>query len=222
MLPDIIVELDWRGKRYTDVLRGLAAVATDVEKDFEAITPIVKRILTDYMRGVVKSVADRVSTPYPSGTSRGGAFPGSLSKRSGKLLAGLNPSRIQVKGSAEKDVEVSFSLTGIANVHERGATITPKKAKYLTIPLPPALNANGTPKKPNARAWKNTFILKSKKGNLLIVRKIGKGGIEPLYVLKKSVKIPKRLAFEEAFQAGRSFLADEIANQVIKEFFNAR
>lgn len=220
MLPEVVIEVDWRGKRYADVQRGLQAVAADIEKDFEAITPIVKRILRDYMKAVLASVRSRISTPYPGGTSAAGAFPGSLSKRSGRMLATFADTRIGI--SRTKDpIEVTFLLDGIAAVHERGATITPKRAKYLTIPLPPALTGQGVPKRKSAREWQNTFVLKSKKGNLLIVQKVGKE-IVPLYVLKKSVTIPKRLAFEEAFLAGRDFLADKIAKDVIKEFFNAR
>lgn len=219
MVAEVNVELEWRGKRFRDIERGLRAVGSDIEKDFETMVPLVQKILRDYMESVVKSVAARTRTPYPSGTSPAGQFPGTLSKRSGKLSASLNPSRIQVTGNTTGNTAVSFTLTGIASVHERGAVIRPKRSKYLTVPLPAALNSNGTPKLPNARAWKNTFIIKSKKGNLLIVQKNGKG-ITPLYVLKKSVTIPKRLAFEEAFGAGRDFLADKIAQEVIREFFN--
>lgn len=221
MLADVAIELEWRNKRYSSVQKGLEAVGADIEADMEKIGPIVRSVLERYMRGVVKSVQDRTSRAYPSGTSRAGAFPGTLSRRSGTLYASLSPERIKVTGKGADDIAVSFTLTGIAVVHENGATITPKRAKYLTIPLPAALNANGTPKLPNARAWKDTFIIKSKKGNLLIVQKSGRNGITPLYVLKKSVTIPKRLAFKEAFEAGRDLVADEIAKQVIREFFNA-
>lgn len=222
MLPEVQIELDWRGKRYRDVLRGLEAIGDDLDNSFDRMVPLVQKTLNAYMAGVIQSVADRSRTPYPAGTSPKGVFPGTLSKRSGKLLAGLNPARIKVTGQTEKDIQVSYTLQGIANVHERGATITPKKAKYLTIPLPPALTSRGLPKKPSARDWKDTFVLKSRKGNLLIVQKQPNGGILPLYVLKKSVTIPKRLGFEEAFLAGRDFLADQIANDVVREFFNGR
>lgn len=218
-MPDVEIELDWRGRRYKNVERGLDAIGTDLEKDFEKMTPLIKNILIDYMEGVVMSVADRARTPYPGGTSPAGRFPGTLSKRSGKLLASLSKDRIKVAGGMRSEVAVSYTLTGIATVHERGATIRPKRAKYLTVPLPPALTSRGIPKKKSARDWRNTFVLKSKKGNLLIVQKRADGGITPLYVLKKSVTIPKRLAFGEAFNAGRDFLADKIASDVIREFF---
>lgn len=223
MLPEVVVELDWRNKRYRDIERGLRAVGDDFERDLEALTPIVRKLLMQYMEGVVLSVAARTGTPWPQGTSPKGQFPGTLSRRSGDLRSKLNPAFIKVTGNETSDLAVSFTLTGIAAVHEQGAVIKPKKAKYLTIPLPPALDSRGVPKKPSARDWADTFILRSKKGNLLIVQKgEGKGKITPLYVLKKSVVIPKRLAFQEAFESGRDMLADKIAAETIKEFFHGK
>ena len=213
----VTLELEWRGKRYRDVVRGLQAVAEDTDKALnERFRPIARKVLRDYMSGVLGAVRQRVSTPYPGGTSRAGEFPGTLSRRSGKLASQFVDENIVVKDGDEPVVE--FTLTGIAAVHERGATIRARNAQYLTIPLPPALNANGTPKRPSAKSWPNTFVQRSKKGNLLIFQKQAGGGIIPLYVLKKSVVIPKRLAFEETFLAGRDFLADVIAQEVLKEF----
>lgn len=218
MLPTVSIEVDWKGQRYSDVHRGLAAMGNSLGRSFEEVTPMIKTILRQYMEGVVKSVAARTATPYPGGTSKAGAFPGTLSKRSGKLNASLNPNRIQVAGEISQEITVGFTLTGIAAVHEKGAVIVPKSAKYLTIPLPAALTARGTPKLPNARAWSNTFVQRSKKGNLLIFQKKKDGSIVPLYVLVKQVIIPKRLNFEEAFLSGKDFLADKIAQSILREF----
>lgn len=220
MVVEVILELDYRGKRYKDVNKGLNAVGADFGKSVEAMTPLVRSLLTQYMEGVVQSVRDRMQVPWPQGTSAPGTFPGTLSRRSGELQSQFVPSRINVRGGSIGDLEVSFTLPGIAAVHERGATIFPKKAKYLTVPLPAALDSRGVALKPRARDWMNTFVLRSKKGNLLIVQKQPGGGLKPLYVLKKSVTIPKRLGFQEAFEAGLDFLADQIANEIIREFFN--
>ena len=216
----VTMELEWRGKRYRDVSRGLKAVADDTEQAFQDnFKPIARKVLRDYMSGVVGSVRARVSTPYPDGTSARGQFPGTLSKRSGKLASQFTDENIMVSDAGEPSV--SFTLSGIAAVHERGATIRAKNAQYLTIPLPAALNSNGTPTRPTAKSWSNTFVQRSKKGNLLIFQKQAGGGIIPLYVLKKSVVIPKRLAFEEAFEAGLDLVADKLAEELIREFNNA-
>ncbi len=77
------------------------------------------------------------------------------------------------------------------SVHEDGAVIR-KKGKMLAIPLPAALDSRGRPLKRGPRAWRNTFVARSRKGNLLIFQKRGKD-IIPLFVLKDQVKIPRRL-----------------------------
>ena len=71
-----------------------------------------------------------------------------------------------------------------ARSHEKGGTIRPKTAKALTIPLP---GIKGV-----AANYPDAFIIKSKKGNTLLVESRGTKGLRPLFVLKKSVKMPAR------------------------------
>lgn len=98
-----------------------------------------------------------------------------------------------------------------ADILERGGTITAKR-KYLAIPLRAALTRAGTSKMPSPRDFKDTFVQRSKKGNLIIFQSLGKtpsgskrlkgyigaGGekiksnIVPLFILKKSVNIPPK------------------------------
>lgn len=86
-----------------------------------------------------------------------------------------------------------------ASILEIGGTITAKNAKYLTIPLPSALTPTGQLKK-KAREWDNTFVKRSKAGNLIIYQHNGKGKITPLFVLKKSVKINARRYMEKTMK----------------------
>lgn len=216
MIP-VELELNWKGERFTDVKRGLEAVAEDLEADTSNLRPIVRRILTDYMNGVVTSVRARASTPWPGGTSDEGQKPGTLSKRSGGLLKTLAVSRVNQSSNSSGPIEVSFKLSGKAAIHERGATIVPRNARYLTVPLPPALDSRGVPIRQSARDWKDTFVARSKRGSLLIFQKRGRE-IVPLYVLVKKVTIPPRLQFGDAFRAGLNQLADEIATQVLRDF----
>ena len=67
-----------------------------------------------------------------------------------------------------------------ATLHQYGGTIRPITAKYLTIPLPDAIPGS------RARDYENTFIAKG-----IIFQKRG-DDIVPLFLLKKSVKIPAR------------------------------
>lgn len=216
MLPEVELQLEYKGVRYVNVERGLLAFADDLDKTTQQLLPISRKILRKYMEGVVESVGRRTRGAYPGGTSQAGAFPGSLSRRSGKLSSRFRRENVEDQGNAS-EVRAQFTISGIAAVHERGATIRPKRAQYLTIPLPAALSGSGVPLRPSARAWKNTFVAKSKKGSLLIFQKRGKE-IVPLYALVKQVVIPKRLNFQEAFDAGLDLLADKIAQAVLKEF----
>ncbi len=68
-----------------------------------------------------------------------------------------------------------------AKIQHEGGIITPKKAKYLAIPLTPAAKAM------RPRDFTDTFINKG-----VIFRKLEGGKIEALYALKKQVKIPAR------------------------------
>jgi hypothetical protein len=102
-----------------------------------------------------------------------------------------------------------------ARIQEFGGTITPKKAKFLAIPLPAALNANGTPIKSSPRDWPNTFCAKSKAGNLLIFQRRGTQ-IVPLYVLKSSVYIPPRLGLKKTLDAGIPYFVERAMDQMVR------
>lgn len=63
--------------------------------------------------------------------------------------------------------------------------IMPKDKKFLTVPVNRTI-------KGRARQYKDTFVIKSKQGNLLLVQKKGKGKkakLKPLFVLRKNVAI---------------------------------
>jgi len=100
--------------------------------------------------------------------------------------------RRSITGKTFKD-KLIYSIVGsgifgrkpvkYARIHEKGGRIKAKK-KFLTIPLPGV--------KGRAANFPDAFIIKSKKGNLLIVEKKGKDGFKPLFALKKEVDIPAR------------------------------
>jgi hypothetical protein len=84
-------------------------------------------------------------------------------------------------------ISVPFPLS----IHEDGARVR-RKGKLLAIPLPAALNSRGLPIKKNPRSWPNTYVARSRRGNLLIFQRRA-GVVTPLYVLKEDTKIPRRL-----------------------------
>ena len=98
---------------------------------------------------------------------------------------------------------------------EYGATIRPKTAKYLTVPLKAALDTRGVPLRQRARDWENTFVKKGKSGNLIIFQKRGRT-IVPLYVLLKRVRIPPRLGMRTTLRVGKKMFVDMAVADMLK------
>lgn len=122
-----------------------------------------------------------------------------LYRRTGSLARALTHRSVRSDDLEKVEVRIGWidqHSAMIATVHERGATIRPRRSKYLTIPLPAALTSAGVPKQASARDWPNTFVRKA-----IIFQKLAGGQIQPLYVLKKQVRIPPRLEFIETAKA---------------------
>ncbi len=106
-----------------------------------------------------------------------------------------------------------------ARIHEgwpegRGSTtLRPRNAQYLAIPLAaaktPAGVARGGP-----RDFHDTFVQRSRQGNLIIFQKVGKGNIVPLFVLKKEVVIPARPALRPTMQRFTPLILEEMGKAV--------
>lgn len=114
-----------------------------------------------------------------------------LNVRSGQLRASMGSIITIEKDGLQGTIGSGVRQGGrvaYANLQERGGTIRPKTAQWLTIPLPAAMTASGVARG-RARDFDNTFIKKSKAGNLIIFQSKGKS-IVPLFILKKSVEIP--------------------------------
>lgn len=89
-----------------------------------------------------------------------------------------------------------------AAIHHYGGVIKPKKKKFLTIPFPGGPADTKVPKR--ASDFEDTFVAKG-----IIFRKLGKG-IQPLFILKKSVTIPAR-PYMYLEDADVEYLNDSIA-----------
>lgn len=98
---------------------------------------------------------------------------------------------------------VFFSTWKGAAVAQKGMTIFPKHAKFLTIPLRAKggiFETGGLGTKKNregyrAREFKDTFFLRSR-GRLFLMQKLGKGGkLRALFLLVRSMKYPKNVWF---------------------------
>lgn len=77
-----------------------------------------------------------------------------------------------------------------ANIHETGGTIKPKNAKYLTIPT--SANKTGAGQtRYSAPELFDSFKNKAFFANDMLFLK-QKGGVKPMFSLKKRVEIPER------------------------------
>jgi hypothetical protein len=174
-------------------------------RNLQRLTQFAEQEMRRYLNNVSKVMHERHSRPYQKGFKRK-----TLQKRSGRGLQSIKNFLVNRQGDG---VTGHMRLNKYMTMHEHGGWIRAKKGKYLTIPLDAALNANGTPKKRNARAWQNTFVRKSKKGNLIIFQKRGKR-IVPLYVLKEKVRIPARLGLRVELRKGRAPMRKAIIQRI--------
>lgn len=113
-----------------------------------------------------------------------------LKRRTGHLASKTGITRARVQG---RDLKVEVFTTGVpyAAIHEHGGVISPTRGRMLAIPLRAVLTPAGVARK-SPREYMNTFIARSRAGNLIIFQKIARDSIIPLFVLKESVTIPAR------------------------------
>jgi hypothetical protein len=208
-MSDHIIEFEFNNQRFTDAAAGIAAFTNTLKGSWEEAAKALAGEVRDYLNQVADALAQRHGGSWPGGTTEI-----TLSKRSGALTNAILGS-VQVSGTVFDQIQGQIGAPGIpyASIQEFGGTIH-AKGKLLTIPLPAALDSRGVPLKASAREWKNTFVAKSKKGNLIIFQKVG-STIIPLYVLKSQVTIPPRLGLGKTIQAGLPYFVDHAADAVV-------
>jgi phage gpG-like protein len=139
--------------------------------------------------------------------------PGSPPHRdTGSLGYKLNVDNSNARSTVRPFVRVGSNLP-YARIHEFGGVITAKKG-YLPIPLNQVARDMQRRAGGSLRNVGGLSTIRSKKGNLLLGRfKRGKGkaygkgradnGFEPLFVLKKSVRMPARPYMRPAFRRAK-------------------
>lgn len=189
-IDPITVTVDSR--TFSRMENGLSAVYSGLEQNLDKAFPAVRKELLNMLNNVYRQLERMHAQQWKPGYS--GA---NLYRRSGRGLKAMKKT-IAVTGTSLRDLTGTIEAVDYMVIQETGATVTAKRSGFLTIPLPAVLDSRGIPKRSSARDWKNTFVQRSKKGNLLIFRRRGKT-ITPLYVLKKRVKIPPRLKLQQTF-----------------------
>ena len=117
---------------------------------------------------------------------RGGALKRRSGKLERKLFERVDASTDDVSGRINPRVPY-------ARAHELGMTIKPQDGDFLTIPIADEARGRGP------RKFPNSFVAKSRAGNLILFQRRG-DTIAPLFVLKKSFRIPKRPFLAPAVQ----------------------
>jgi hypothetical protein len=152
----------------------------EVEK---TMMPIFKDVLYDYMTDVVSITLKNTS----------------LQMRSGRLAKSLYAG-VKVNGSRVNEVTGIYRGIYYSRLHEYGGVLRPTNAEVLTIPMPDALRANGTPKLSSARAWKRfgTFSYTSKKtGRGYLVYKNSAGKLVFLYMYVDKSRYKRKLGLSK-------------------------
>lgn len=197
------------GKEFQDAGVGLEYAADQMLAAWEGQVTTVKLVMRDYLTSVAQELAARHGSPWPGGTSAN-----TLSRRSGRLTDSILRS-VKVTGGAWDSLRGSIGGNAYAGLHERGGVVK-AKGKLLTIPLPAALNGRGVAPL-FARQWSNTFVARSKAGNLIIFQKRG-DDIVPLYVLKSEVYIPPRLGMARELQTQLPYFLTKAVDRVADDF----
>lgn len=135
---------------------------------------------------------------------------GVLNSRSGELKRRVTSQPATVEGDDVRGYVGVGTKYGKVHFGKTGQVfhIVPKTAKMLAIPLPGAMDSNGTARGSprDAAIFGQTFIARSKAGNLIIFGKLNyvrgkkagqaKGALMPLFVLKNSVDVPVTVTTE--------------------------
>ena len=209
--------MDLGGKRYENAQLGLDFLAAQTTKAVLNMSPIARREMVDILDTVVAAMRQRHDTRWRAGQRLPtGDRTGKLARRSGRSMNTLRPTMSGSIDDIRGEITVPFPLS----VHEDGALIR-KKGKLLAIPLKAALDSRGRPLKRGPRAWRDTFVARSKKGNLLIFLKKGRGEIVPLYVLKEKVRIPRRLGLGVTMDKAAPIYVERVFDRALKELRGA-
>jgi hypothetical protein len=187
---DIKLSLLYKNVLYSDANVGLQALAHHFKSAAQRVKPILRQELVRHLQQTVQLIASRNSASWPGGTTAT-----TISRRSGAAMESLKKG-IKITDGAYGPTGEMWGVFYLF-VHEYGGTMRAKKSQFMTIPLPAALNSDGTPKHRTAREWNDTFVAESRAGNLIIFQRQGRL-IVPLYVLRKEVRVPARLGLRQA------------------------
>lgn len=194
------ISVSFAGKRYDDAWRGLDAFADQMGQNVDDLSGVVAGSMRKFLKKQTAILAKRHGGTRTTATA--------LRQRTGRLVRALRADPTVKDGGSVDRVVGKITLPNRYRIHEFGGTINATEGENLFVPLPAALKADGTLKRRNPRQWKNTFVAKSKAGNLILFRRQGRK-IEALYVLKPSITVKPRLGVVKQLHRGFPEFADK-------------
>lgn len=208
-MAEAVLTLQYGSKTFGSVQEGMNQVVADLRKSWDGSVREASVALRAYLTEVAQELANRHSKPWPGGTSDN-----SLSSRSGEGVRSILRS-VKVRGTTWETLSGEIGGRDYLGIHEYGGTMIGKGGKMLTIPLPAALNSKGVAP-PFARQFRDTFVGRSKKGNLLIFQRRG-AEIVPLYILVDKVTIRPRLGMRKELEAQIPYFIEQATDRVVNE-----
>lgn len=190
---EIGLSVSYGNKRFNDALVGLHALADTLDRNVQDFGHVVGREMRVFINDELAKLAARHSGSTTTDTA--------LAKRTGTLTSALLKDGTVHDAPKVADVWGEITLPGEYRIQEYGGTIRPTKGEYLFIPLPAALNADGSPRYRNPRQWRGTFIAESKAGNLILFQRVGRK-LTPLYALKREARVRPRLGLVNQMKSG--------------------
>lgn len=149
----------------------------------------------------------------------GGTADDKLATRTGNLKRSVRVGTISTSGDGVRGGINAGTRYAYTHMGKRGSSVTIRGKPWLTIPMTwipesaKALAAKSGAVRGGARsgAFANTFVRKSNAGNLIIFGRgtyakgahtgEGRGGVVPLFLLKRQVKIKRRVFLDEILRA---------------------
>lgn len=168
---------------------------------FDKLTPRMQGALTKEVKKQSRALRAYIVVRHLTG----GTSADRLANRSGHLIRTTKPLPVQQESNrifAGVEFSTKYARVHIGTEGQR-IVIKPVSAKMLAIPLNAAKTAAGVARYKSPRDVPGLHLIKSKAGNLLLVKTIGKGKgkIIPMFVLKSMVTVPARVHPESILMA---------------------
>jgi hypothetical protein len=115
-----------------------------------------------------------------------------LHKDSGALESAITGYLVRRGDTLSARLRLNARVAPHGAAHETGRTITPKRSGWLTVPLTPEAEDR------SARSFGRLVVIRSRRGALLLAAPDAGGGIRPLYVLVRSVRLRGQFFLRDA------------------------